>query len=207
MFPYFFSDETEEPNLLEDVERKASGTIPLTSTVTGKAESISDEEQQKVMREKKERDMKERRRLDAIAEKKKEVQAEAFVASIGAAAVSLVPGLGVIMYLYLSDNLDTIDVELIPAIPIGISLVASLLVFGLSVPSSGDVIDAKSYDTDFARNIRSVFSSIPKSVVSSIVQAATGVVNRITNTPNWILGILKVSVYTHILQCPIRSSI
>ena len=138
----------------------------------------------------------ERKRLDALAAKKKEIQDEATIAAVGAAAVGLVPSVGLALFLLISDSIDE---DYIPLIPIILPAVASFLTFQLSVPSTENVIDAKAYDTNFAKNIRTTFASIPKGVLAALVAVVNNVINKITDTPSWLLGIAKVTAsYSHV---------
>ena len=131
-----------------------------------------------------------KRASGALLAKKKEVKDEALLAAVGGLGAGLVPGIALAVFLYM--NLD-VDVELLPIVPLSLAALTSAFVYKTSIPDDTAAgTDAKNYDTDLSKNIRTTFSGLPKLLKSAVVASIVNLKNRVLNIPNVVLGLVKV---------------
>lgn len=108
-----------------------------------------------------------RKREIALSYVMKEIQNEAILAAIEGAAAGLVPGFALALWAVAEDqSYFATDEETLIKIPSICALLTSILVYRLSIPF-GSIEDLDSFDSEFAKSIRSTFSAGPKSVISA----------------------------------------
>ena len=145
-----------------------------------------------------------KRASGALLAKKKEVKDEALLAAVGGLGAGLVPGIALAVFLYINFDLE---VELLPIVPLSLAALTSALVYKTSIPDDTAAgTDAKNYDTDLSKNIRTTFSGLPKLLKSAVVASLVNLKNRVLNIPNVLLGVVKVrAISMTILRNPLIS--